>query len=170
MGITIIEYIYLTIFLITLIIIAVKDKKDKKIDKPIILFGSVVGGVYIGYLYIIKKVELFSIYKYVIYFAVICALFTITKKHKNYKYNYLLEIMMICIYMNMFVISEVFLITAVITMVSLTVSLIIKKHKNKIDKSNILAEDNNIRIPIGTYLCISNIIAMIISGIEFIRI
>lgn len=166
-----VEYLYLGIFVITLIIIALKDKKMRTISKPVIFFGAVVGGAYIIYLYITKKVEIFSIYKYVIYFAVICALFAITKKHKKYKYNYLLEIMMLCIYMNMFVISEVFLITAVITMVSLTISLIIKKKKNKIDKSDILAEDiDNIQIPIGTYVCISNMIAMIISSIEFIRV
>lgn len=166
---TTLEYLYLGIFVITLIIIAIKDKKSKIIPKQVIFFGSVVGGAYIVYLYIIKQVELFSIYKYVIYFAVICALFAITKKHKKYKYNYLLEVMMLCIYMNMFVVSEVFLITAVITMISLTISLIIKKQKNKVDKSNILAEDrDDIQIPIGTYVCISNIIAMIISSIEFI--
>lgn len=165
------EYLYLGIFIITLIIIATKDIKTKTISKPVILFGAVVGGAYIVYLYIIKKVELFSIYKYVIYFAVICALFAITRKHKKYKYNYLLEVMMLCIYMNMFVISEVFLITVVITMISLTISLVIKKRKNKIDKSNILAENTeNIQISIGTYVCISNIIAMIISSIEFIKI
>lgn len=165
------EYLYLGIFVITLMIIAIKDKKSRVIAKPVILFGAVVGGAYIVYLYVIKKVEIFSIYKYVIYFAVICALFAITKKHKKYKYNYLLDIMMLCIYMNMFVISEVFLITAVITMISLTVSLIIKKHKNKIDKSDILAENtDNIQVPIGTHVCIANIIAMIISSIEFIRV
>lgn len=168
---TLLEYIYLAAFTVTLIIIAIKEKKTKNIDTSLMLFGSVVGGVYIIYLYIIKRVELFSIYKYVIYFAIICGLFAITKKNKQFKYKYLLEIMMICIYINIFVVSEIFLITALITMATLTISMLIKKRKSKIGKSNILAENNNnIQVPIGTYLCISNIIAMIICEIEFIKI
>ena len=39
------EYLYLGIFIITLIIIATKDIKTKTISKPVILFGAVVGGV-----------------------------------------------------------------------------------------------------------------------------
>ena len=54
------EYLYLGIFIVTLIIIATKDIKTKTISKPVILFGAVVGGAYIVYLYIIKKVDLFK--------------------------------------------------------------------------------------------------------------
>lgn len=168
---TIIEYIYLMIFISSLIILAEIDKKTKKIYKPIIFFGCLIGGVYITYLYAIKNVEIFSIYKYVIYFIIVFALAIITSKYKYFKYSYLLEIMMVCIYMNMFVISEVFLITAILTMVSLTIGTLIKKHNQKVDNSDILAEDKpNLDIPIGMYLCISNIIAMLLNGIEFIKI
>lgn len=168
---TIIQYIYLMTFVSTLVIIAQIDKTNKKICKPVIFSGCVIGGVYIIYLYIIKNVELFSIYRYVIYLIVVYILSAITTKYRYFKYSYLLEIMMICIYMNMFVISEVFLITAILTMISLTVGTLIKKHNQKIDNSDILAENSgNLDIPIGMYLCISNIIAMIISGIEFIKI
>ena len=77
---------------------------------------------------------------------------------------------MICIYMNMFVVSEVFLITAVLTMISLTASVIIRKRKIRVDNSDILAEkDINLDIPIAFYLCISNIIAMIIQAIPIIN-
>ncbi len=57
---------------------------------------------------------------------------------------------MICIYMNMFIVSEVFLITAVLTMISLTASVIIRKRKIRVDNSDILAEkDINLDIPIA---------------------
>jgi hypothetical protein len=66
----------------------------------------------------------------------------------------------------MFITSEVFLITAILTMISLTISVIIKKQQVKVDKSDILAEKNvNLDISIGFYLCISNVIAMLIQGI-----
>lgn len=167
---TLTEYLYQMIFVTTLVLIAGIDKNNKKICKPIILVGCVVGFVHIIYLYIIKNVALVSIYKYVIYFIIVCILSEITTKHKYFKYSYLLEIMMICIYINMFVISEVFLITAVLTMVSIIFEIIINKRKNKIDKSDILAEKNtNLEIPIAYCLCLSNIAAMLIQGIEIIK-
>lgn len=166
---TLTEYLYLMIFATTLVIIAGIDRNKKQINKPIILVGSLVGFVHIIYLYIINNISVISIYKYVIYFFIVIVLSIITTKHKLYKYKYLLEILMICIYMNMFIVSEIFLITAVLTMISLTGSVIIRKRKLKIDQSDILAEkDINLDIPIAFYLCISNIIAMIIQAIPII--
>ncbi len=167
---TLTEYLYLMIFATTLVIIAGIDRNKKQINKPIILIGSIVGFVHIIYLYIIKDINVISIYKYVIYAFIVLTLAIITSKHKLYKYKYLLEILMICIYMNMFVVSEVFLITAVLTMISLTASVIIRKRKIRVDNSDILAEkDINLDIPIAFYLCISNIIAMIIQAIPIIN-
>jgi len=164
------EFLYLMIFVTTIVIIAGIDRNYKKINKKIIFVGTLVGFVHIIYLYIINNTNIISIYKYVIYFFIVCILAIITNKYKLFKYKYLLEILMICIYINMFVISEIFLITAVLTMISLTASIIIKKHKIKIDQSDILAEkDVNLDIPIAFYLCISNIIAMIIQGIPIIN-
>lgn len=168
---TLIEYLYLMIFVTTLVIIAGIDKKNKRIYKPIIFLGCVVACAYIIFLYMRQSIGIFSIYKYVIYFIVICMLSAITSKYRYFKYSYLLEIMMICIYINMFIVSELFLITAVITMISLIISIIIKKYKLKVDNSDILAEKEiNLDIPIGMYLCISNIIAMLIQGIEIFNI
>ena len=164
---TLIEYLYIMIFIITLIIIAGVDYKNKKIYKPIIFLGAIIGFVHILYLYRIQNLGMLSIYKYIIYFIIICILTRITEKNIYFKYSYILDIMIICMYMNMFVISEVFWITVALTMISIIISIIIKKQKNKIDKSDILAEtSNNIEIPIGMYLCISNIIAMMIQAIE----
>ena len=164
------EYLYLMIFATTLVIIAGIDRNNKQINKPIILVGSLVGFVHIIYLYIINQISVISIYKYVIYFAIVCILAIFTNRNKLFKYKYLLEILMICIYMNMFIVYEVFLITAVLTMISLTASVIIRKRNIKIDQSDILAEkDIKLDIPIAFYLCISNIIAMLIQGIPIIN-
>ncbi len=167
---TLIEYLYYMIFIITLILIAGIDKKVKRIYKSIIFIGAVVGFIHLLYLYRINNLGIYSIYKYLMYFIVICILAAIVNKKPYFKYSYLLEIMMVCMYMNMFVISEVFLITIALTMVLLTANVIIQKQKNKIDKSDILAEkESNIEIPIGMYLCISNIIAILIQAIEITK-
>lgn len=167
---TLIEYLYLMIFVVTLVLIAGIDKKKKRVNKPIIFVGCATGFVHVLYLYLINNVGIYSVYKYIIYFIAVFVLSVITSKNHYFKYSYLLEILMICIYMNMFVISEVFLITTVLTMISLVVSIIVKKQKNKIDNSDILAEKNvNLDIPIAMYLCISNIVAMLIQAIEISR-
>ena len=55
-------------------------------------------------------------------------------------------------------------------MISLLMGIAIRKRKTKIDKSDILAEKNvNLDLPIAYCLCISNIVAMLIQGIEIIK-
>ena len=163
---TLTEYLYMMIFITTITIVAGIDKNNKTIYKPIIFVGCLLGTVHMIYLYIINSATIASMYKYIIFFAIICILALFTTKYRYFKYRYLLEIMMICIYINMFVVSEVFLITAVLTMVFLLLSIAIKRRKTTIDNSDILAEnDLGLDIPIAYWLCISNIIAMLIQGI-----
>lgn len=163
-----IKFLYLMIFATTLVLIAGIDKKQKKVSKPIIFVGCLINLAYIIYLCVLGEQTDINIYRYVIYFAILFCIAVITSKYKLFKYRYLLEILMICIYINMFEPSEVFLVTTILTMISLTCLLIVNTYKDKADKSDILAEDNkNLDIPIAMFLCISNIVAMIVAGIAF---
>ena len=58
---TLIEYLYLMIFVTTLVLIAGIDKNNKKIYKPIIFWGCLVGFIHIIYLYIIKNVTIINL-------------------------------------------------------------------------------------------------------------
>lgn len=163
---TLTEYLYLMIFVTTITIIAGIDKNNKKVYKPIIFVGSAIGLIHIIYLYLINSATQVSLYRYIIYVAIICALSFITSKYKYFQYKYILEVLIICIYINLYVVSEVFLITAVLTMILLVTDVIINKRKNRIDNSDILAEnDINQDIPIAFWLCISTIVAILIQGI-----
>lgn len=160
------EYLFLMFYIITLCIIAGIDKKTRKIYRPIMFVGILIGFIQFGYLYILNNIALGSMNKYIISFIIICILSMIAYKNDSIEYKYLLEILILCIYINMFVTSDVFLISSVLTMILLVLDVIIKKHKMNIDKKNDLA-DNNIKldIPIAYWLCVSNIIAIIIQGI-----
>ena len=161
-----IKFLYLMIFATTLVLIAGIDRKQKKVSKSTILVGCLISLLYIIYLCVLGEQNSANMYRYGIYFIAIFIIAIITGKYKFFKYKYLLEILMICIYINMFEPSEVFLITTILTMISLTCLLIVNNHKNKIDKSDILAEEKtNLDIPIAMYLCISNIVAMVLAGI-----
>lgn len=166
---TLTEYLYLMIFATTLAIIAGIDKNNKKIYKPIIFIGMLLGLVHIVFLYFAKNATIIGLYRYVVYFCFVLALSIFTGRHKYYKYRYILEILMICLYINTFVVTEVFLITAVLTMVLLVFNIIMLKNTSKVDESDILAEnEKKMEIPIAYWLCISTIIALMIQGIEII--
>lgn len=163
---TLTEYLYLMIFVTTITIIAGIDKNNKKIYKPIIFVGSVIGLIHIIYLYFINSATQVSLYRYIIYVAIICILSFITSKYKYFQYKYILELLIICVYINLYVVSEVFLITAVLTMILLVADVIVNKRKNRIDNSDILAENETKQdIPIAFWLCISTIAAILIQGI-----
>ena len=160
------EYLFMMIFIITLCIIAGVDKKSKKVYRPILFIGIFVGFIHLGYLYINNNIALINIHKYISFFVIFCILSFITYNNHFIEYKYLLELLSLCIYINMFEISEVFLITSVLTMIFLVLNVAIKKHKMKIDKNSVLVENNiKLDIPIAYWLCISNIIAIIIQGI-----
>ncbi|MEE1389916.1 MAG: hypothetical protein U0M00_05155, partial [Clostridia bacterium] len=114
---------------------------------------------YIIYLYIFN----FDIYKYAIYliiFLLILLIDTIILK-KAGKQNYTLSILMLCFYMTMGTNEEAVILSIISTLLMIAISQIIIKNKD--NKSNIIAEDSK-KIPIGTYLCISNIVFLILQN------
>jgi len=163
---TLTEYLYLMVFVTTMVIIAGIDKNNKKIYKPIIFVGMLIGLIHILFLYFSDNTTAVSLYRYVIYLIVVLGISIYTGKNEHNKYKYILEILMICLYINMFVVTETFLITSVLTMIFLIVDLLFEKYKNKVDESNILAENNSrVELPIAFWLCISTILAIMAQGI-----
>ena len=151
------EYLFMIIYIITLFIIAGVDKKCKKVYRPILFVGIIIGFIHVGYLYINNNVTLFNVHKYISFFVIICILSMIAYKNTFVEYKYLLELLCLCIYINMFVISEAFLITSVLTMIFLVLNVAIKKYKMKIDKNSVIAENNiKLDIPIAYANCTSH--------------
>lgn len=124
------------------------------------MYGIILSITYIVYLYVIEKT---SIYRYVIYlilFAIILILDTITLRKKaknNYTYGIILILIIMMIFTGEYTVAN----SIIITLLGITIYLIIKKlanSKNKKVDTNFSAE-----IPIGFYLSISNIIYFIFS-------
>jgi 3D (Asp-Asp-Asp) domain-containing protein len=72
-----------------------------------------------------------------------------------------LSILMLCFYMTMGTNEEAVILSIISTLLMIAISQIIIKNKD--NKSNIIAEDSK-KIPIGTYLCISNIAFLILQN------
>lgn len=146
------------LYLSTLFIIGGIEKEKHNISNSVLLFGLIIETAYIIYLYIIGN----SIYKYVIYLFIVLLLVlinTITLKKKG-KENYTLQILILCFYLVLFVKEELAILSILLTifMIFIKQLSISKKH----DKESI-KESSNV-IPIGFYLCVSNIITSIMQN------
>ena len=153
------------LYIATLFIIAGIDKENIKIEKPVLLFGFICVTLYMMYLYIVG-IET-NVYRYVI--CLVCFLiltFTDTIYiRKNAKENYTIDILLLLIVMLMFTYETVCIYTIIITMVAIAIQLILKRiciKKNKCVKKQ---ETVNTKIPIGFYMCIANIVALIVSNL-----
>lgn len=139
------------LYLAGLIIIAGIDKENIKINKPMLVYEITILSAYMIYLYIVENT---NIYRYVIYLLMLFILFIIDTVHlrKYKKDNYIIEIVILGVIQAIFTYSYGFVFTASLTMLSIAFYNIIKK---------ILKQDIN-KMPIGYYLCFSNIVTIII--------
>lgn len=158
MRINISKLVYLVLgylFIAGLIIIAGIDKEKCKIQKELVLFEIIVVCIYMIYL---CTLENDNIYRYVIYLSIICLLLVtdneyLRKKLKNY---YPVEVLQLGIIMAMFNGEMIFIFTVILTLLTISIKnliyLIIRKEKKSFTNE----------LPIGYYLCISNIIITIL--------
>lgn len=136
-----------------LIIIAGIDKEIKKINKPVLVYEIVILSLYMIYLYIVEKA---NIYRYVIYLFVILILFIVdTIKLKKIKVDsYLVEILILAIIQSIFTYGYGLLLTTIGTLLAIGIEGIIRNIKK--DKKYLQ------NLSIGYYLCVINMITIII--------
>jgi len=148
------------LYLSTLFIIGGIEKEKHNISNSVLLFGLITETAYIIYLYIIGN----SIYKYVIYLFIVLLLVlinTITLKKKG-KENYTLEILILCWYFTLFAKEEIVILSIFLTIFIIVIRQICLSKKD--NKENIIETNTNQVIPIGFYLCVSNIITLILQN------
>lgn len=145
----IVYFIFIMLYFVTLILVAGIDKEYILIPKSIIICGIFFCTMYMLYLYILGKANL---YKYGICIILII-LFTITniynlkKKKKN---NYTIDVLILYVYMTLFSNIECMLYTTAITLLIIGINVISK------------SKTYNKKLPIGFYLCVSNICIIIL--------
>ena len=113
------------LYLSGLIIISGIDKENIKINKPTLVYEITILSAYMIYLYIVENT---NIYRYVIYLLVLFILFAIDTRHlRKYRTdNYTIEIVILSIIQAIFTYSYGFMITAIITILSIAFYTIIK--------------------------------------------
>lgn len=152
--------IYGLLYISTLFIIAGIEKENHKIQKSVLLFGFVINAIYIIYLYIFK----FDIYKYGIYLIIILiiALIDVIFTKKKGKQNYSTSILLLCFYMVLATNEEIVILSIITTLLAIAITQILISLKD--DKSKIIKEEQ-MNIPIGMYLCITNIMFLIVQNL-----
>jgi leader peptidase (prepilin peptidase)/N-methyltransferase len=160
---TIVYFIFGLFYLATLFIISGIDKEKHQIQKSVLLFGYIIETVYIIYLYIVEKDP--NVYRYVIYLSIICILtvLDIVWLRKKVKNSYLVEILLLGMLLLTFTYEAVTILTIIFTIFASSFYLLLKKLVRK-KKKNVQSSEKSIVIPIGFYLCVTNIICLIVSN------
>lgn len=151
------------LYISTLFIIGGIEKEYHCISKPVLFFGVILQIIYIIYLYIIN----ISIYKYVIYLFLMFILLCISaiRLKKTGKENYTLQILTLCLYLTIGTREEIVISSIIFTLLLTAIKeIIISK---RINKANIKQEKEISKVPIGYYLCFSNIIVLILQNYIF---
>lgn len=151
------------LYLSTVFIIGGIEKEIHNISNPVLLFGLIAQTVYIIYLYVIGT----SIYKYVIYLFLILALLLINAiiLKKKGKESYTLQMLILCWYFAIFVREEMVILSIMLAILMILVKEINMSRKD--NKEDILKNTNNEMIPVGFYLCVCNIVALILQNYIF---
>ena len=157
---TIVYFVFGLLYIATLFILAGIDKEKIQVEKSVLLFGYIIEVLYIVYLYIVEHDP--NIYRYVIYLAIICALVLLDtvmlrKKAKN---SYPVDVLLLCMFILTFTYSGVSFLTIIMTLLTITLYMIFQKIFSNKNRNNTVKEN----IPIAFYLCMSNMIILIVTN------
>ncbi len=159
-----INFIFSIIYLLVLIGIAIIDKKEHKISKKILLVGFIVEAIQIIYLYVNNNYHLIEYLIYLIIFVILLIIDTIIIRKKG-ESLYVLQILMLCMYMAIFTDKYIFAVTVIYTLLVIGLYILIGKIST-IRKRRVIKKQNAkvlAKLPIGFYLCIADILVLIYS-------
>lgn len=153
---TVIYFFIATFYLTFLFIIAGIEKEKNTIQQSVLIYGGIVSILYIIYSYTLGAS---NVYEYVIYLScmIVLMLLDIVLFKKNLKYNYWIQILILILYMLIFSGINVTICTIILAIMSIGFRNIFLYFKN--NNSKIVKEHK--KTPIGFFLCISNILAII---------
>ena len=153
---------FLCLFVLALIAIAIIDKKEHRISNIILLVGFIIEAIQIIVNYNNNESQLAVYIAYLVPFMLLIVIDTITLRTKGESF-YIIQILLLSVYMATFLGIDLFIISlglmlAIILLVQLA-KFLITIRKRKVVKTS----RKELKLPIGTYLCSSTIIVLLIS-------
>lgn len=161
---TILYLIFGILYITVLFILSGIDKEKIYIEKSVLLFGYLIETIYILYLYIVEHDP--NIYRYVIYLAIICILVVLDiiflrKKANN---SYTVEIILLCMLILTFTYEAATILSIIMTLLIISFKTLLQKIPNKRNKTIKSDKKALQKMPIGFYLCVSNILILLITN------
>ena len=156
---TIVYFIFGLLYIAGLFIVSGIDKENINIQNEVTLYLIMIEAIYIIYLCIVDPT---SIYRYVIYLlalAILTMANTIYYK-KKIKGNYTLECLILLNIMLIFTYEYCTILTVIFTLLAMSIKVFIDKIKQKRASYNKKKQ----KLPIGFYLCVTNIITLLITN------
>lgn len=141
-------------------IIAGIDRKKRNVQKQVLIYTIIISAIYIVYLYIAQKM---NIYRYIIYLLVIILLIILDtlKLRKKGEEIYWVNVLILSICMAIFTGEQIFLLTIIYTLLACSMYLLLKKISQKTKKYIKQENKQNTKLPIAFFMCICNIILYI---------
>lgn len=159
--ITIVEYGFIILYLTFIILMSGIDKENRKIDKAINIYGIVISIIYIVYLCIVEKANIYRYGIYLICYIIILMIDTITLK-KCAKSTYINGILISIITMIIFTGEYVTVNSIILTLLTIVIYFLLYKIKNEINRNKKSDKQISKQITIGFYLGVSNILIFIL--------
>ncbi len=149
-----IEFALGVLFIVFLFLIAGIDIEHNEIHKGVLIYGIVISLLNIIYQYFVM--EYFNVNRIIIYFVIIAILtvlstFRLKKKAKD---DYEINIIILCIIINFFCLEIATILTIICTLFIIAIKTLLNKFINK-------GKKYNKKLPIASYICISNAIVWI---------
>ena len=154
------EFCFVILYLTFIILMAGIDKENRKIDKAVNVYGIVISIMYMVYLCIVEKANIYRYGIYLIIYIIILALDTITLK-KYAKSTYVNGILISIITMIQFTGEYVTANAIILTLLAIAIYLLLYKIKNRRNRNLKTDKELSKNLSIGFYLGVSNVVIFI---------
>ena len=154
-------FCFMLLYIAFLFIIAGIDKENISINKSVLLFGIVLSCLFMIYVCISSKV----IYTYIICLIMVAIFLIIDTKllKKKLTNNYTISALILSMIMISFTGTDTFYYTVNLSLLLIVINEFIQYVKNRKKRKSVTNTDKNqMKIPVGFYLAVSNICLMII--------
>ena len=160
--IKIIDFSFIALYLTFIILIAGIDKEKKKKKKGVSIYGIIISIMYMTYLCIVDKTNIYRYAIYLIIYIIILLFDTLTLK-RFAKNSYLTGILLMIMTMAIFTSEIITSFSIIITVLGICICILINKLKEK--KKRQKKSDKQIikEFSIGFYLCISNVTILLLT-------
>src|SRR5574344_365354 len=142
------------LYIVFIFLVGQIDKEKNYIDDRVLIYGTVIATLNVVFQYF--NDSNFNINRILIYLIILIIIIAINilKSKKNKTNNYALNATILTIIMNMFIYEIPTILIVISTLLIVSIKLLINKIVNK-------GKKHNKKLPIAFYMCISNVIVLL---------